>query len=72
MNVRERFIQIRKQLQLTQSKFAEELQVSIAYVGAIESGKIKSVSKKVLYRIHEKFNVNFNWLLAGNGEMFVQ
>ena len=72
MNIKQRFIQIRKQLQLTQSGFAEKLEESPMFVSGVESGKVKSIRPEVLIKLHERFNVNLNWLLSGSGEMFVQ
>tara|TARA_R110002153_G_scaffold112057_1_gene253902 strand:+ start:207 stop:788 length:582 start_codon:yes stop_codon:yes gene_type:complete len=65
----DRVRQIRKQLGKTQEEFAESVDVARAMIAAIETYRQNPVNglKRVLRKI---FNVNYNWLMDGEGEMF--
>lgn len=66
-----RIKELRKSLNLTQQKLADELGVSRSNIASYESGDNK-ISQAVITLICIKFNVNENWLRTGEGEMFVQ
>ena len=67
----ERLKQARKALNLSQEKMAKELGTSAGYISEIESGKKKSPGSEFLASLLGRFNLNINWLLNGEGEMFV-
>lgn len=60
---------LRRALSLTQKKMSEVLNCSQAKVSDYESGKL-SVSNFDLSTIANTFNVNLNWLVTGEGQMF--
>lgn len=49
--------------------FAEIIDISTGNLSDWLRGRTEP-SAKMLARIHEKFKVNLNWLIAGKGEMF--
>lgn len=61
---------IRKSVGLTQFGFAEVASISQAQVSAMEQDSIK-VGVDIIEKVCKSFNVDPNWLLFGNGEMFV-
>lgn len=67
----ERIKKIRKALDLTQQKFADQLGVKRNTVGQWECG-INAVTDQVINSICREFNVNENWLRTGEGEMFIE
>lgn len=55
----------------TPNRFAEMLGIHSSYLDRwLNKGSL--VSSKHLQNFHSKLNINLNWLLAGNGEMFVE
>ncbi len=72
MEIFERIRFLRKEkLLLTQEALGEPLGMSRANIANIEAGRI-SVTDRVVLSICEKFNVNENWLRAGEGEIFLE
>ena len=67
----ERIKKIRKALDLTQQKFADQLGVKMNTVGQWECG-INAVTDQVINSICREFNVNETWLRTGEGEMFIE
>lgn len=67
----ERIKKLRKELDLTQQKFADRLGVKRNTVGQWECG-INAITDRVIYSICREFNVNEDWLRSGEGEMFEQ
>ncbi|MEI3222742.1 MAG: helix-turn-helix transcriptional regulator [Dorea sp.] len=67
----ERIKKIRKALDLTQQKFADQLGVKRNTVGQWECG-INAVTDQVINSICREFNVNETWLRTGEGEMFIE
>lgn len=67
----ERIKKIRKALDLTQQKFADQLGVKRNTVGQWECG-INAVTNQVINSICREFNVNETWLRTGEGEMFIE
>ena len=65
----ERLKQVRRRLGMTQKEFAEALGVHPMTLSKYESGKWNP-SEKFLRLIEAKFDVNYNWLLKGEGTMF--
>ena len=61
-----RFLEIRKNLSLTQKEFAERLDVSFGSVQAYEYGK--TPKGDVLQKLYD-WGYDLNWLFSGKGEM---
>jgi len=70
-NFYSRLRKIRKTLGCTQDEFARHLKVSKPTVVRYESGGRKPDADFLSILINE-FKVNINWLLTGNGEMFLK
>lgn len=69
--MKDRIKKIRKELDLTQQKFADKLGVKRNTVGQWECG-INAITDQVITSICREFNVNENWLRTGQGEMFIK
>ena len=65
----ERIKKLRKELDLTQQKFADRLGVKRNTVGQWECG-INAITDRVIYSICREFDVNEDWLRYGEGDMF--
>lgn len=70
MSIAKRVAMIRKSNNLTQKEFGEKLGVSRDVIFNIESERVKA---KDLFLTHlsDIFNVNKEWILTGEGEMFI-
>lgn len=64
-----RFIELRKELGLTQEKFGEKMGMSYAAVSLIELGKT-TINEKHLKLLAGVFGINEDWLRTGNGGMY--
>lgn len=62
--------QLLSNLALSQKDFSEKLSVSAGNVGDWLRGRSEPTTK-ALRKISESFSVNTNWLLTGEGEMFL-
>ena len=69
--MKDRIKKIRKELDLTQQKFADKLGVKRNTVGQWECG-INAITDQVITSICREFNVNEDWLRDGTGEMFIE
>ena len=67
--VRERIKLIRNTLNISQRDFAKQIYISQALLGEIELGN-RNVNDRTIQLISTEFNINKNWLLTGEGEMF--
>jgi transcriptional regulator with XRE-family HTH domain len=65
-----RLVAIRKQLQMSQTDFANRMQMKQPYLSALEAGK-NEVTAILLTRLIERFNVSADWMLTGKGQMFL-
>lgn len=65
----ERVKEIRKALGLTLDKFGEKLGVKKQTVSRIENG-INNVTEQMILSICREYNVNYDYLTYGDGEMF--
>ena len=65
----ERIKQLRLALKLSQGEFGRAIGLSKSGISNIESGTRK-VNNKHIRMIVMSFNVNENWLLSGEGDMF--
>lgn len=70
-DITDRFIKMRKKLGINKSQLASYIQSTPSIIGEIESGK-REPSKNILMKLLSKYNVNINWILSGEGEMFIE
>lgn len=71
MTENERIKAVRSEIKITMEEFGQRLGVTRATVSRLESGKI-TVSSQVRRAICREFGVSENWLLTGEGEMFLE
>lgn len=69
MNICERLKLLRKHFKLNQQEFADKLKVAKITVAKWETNA-SNLSENRALLICEKFNVNYDWLMNGNGDMF--
>lgn len=67
--MKDRIIQLRKSLELTQGEFGKQINLTDAMVSLLESGKKKPLDRTVRL-ICYTFNVSEEWLRYGTGGMF--
>jgi transcriptional regulator with XRE-family HTH domain len=67
--VRERIKQVREALNISQRDFAKRIYISQTLLGEIELGN-RNINDRTIQLISTEFNVNKDWLLTGNGEIF--
>ena len=65
----ERVKEIRKSLDLTLEKFGEKLGVQKSSISKIEKDRV-SLSDQMAKSICREYNVNYDYLMYGEGEMF--
>lgn len=65
----ERVLEIRKALDLTMDKFGEKLGVQKSAISKIEKDRV-NLSDQMVKLICREYNVNYDWLVDGEGEMF--
>lgn len=65
----ERVLEIRKSLNLTMDKFGEKLGVQKSAISKIEKDKV-NLSDQMTKSICREYNVNYDYLVNGEGEMF--
>ncbi|MEM9424774.1 MAG: helix-turn-helix transcriptional regulator, partial [Spirochaetota bacterium] len=70
MSVENRIRILREHKRLIQKDFGDILGLTLSNVSQIERGKAKA-SVDLIGKIIESFNVSSNWLLTGEGEMFL-
>ena len=66
-----RLKELRHKLNITQSDFANACNVKLTAISKYETGLVKP-SFEMLYKIAVVYNVNLNWLILGEGEIFLQ
>lgn len=69
MMLGERVREIRKTLNLTLEKFGDKLGVKKSAISDIESGR-NSLTDQMARSICREYNVNYDYLMYGEGEMF--
>lgn len=69
-DIANRFIEMRKNLGFNKSQLSQYIKSTPSIIGEIESGK-REPSKNILMKLLSLYNVNINWLLSGEGEMFI-
>lgn len=65
----ERIKQIRKSKKLSQQEFGKSLNLSQNHICSIEKGT-RAVTDRLISDICRVYNVNKDWLLTGNGDMY--
>ena len=65
----DRMKEIRKALGISQKEFGAKLGVTDAAICAIEAGR-RGLTEQMVKSICREFNVNYDWLKEGTGEMF--
>lgn len=65
----ERVKEVRKTLGLTLEKFGQKLGVTKAALSAIENGR-RGLTEQMTISICREYNVNYDYLTYGDGEMF--
>lgn len=66
----ERLRAVRSVLNLSQVELAQKLDLTQKIISWSETGK-RTPSKNFILKLSEVFNININWLLTGQGEMFL-
>jgi SOS-response transcriptional repressor LexA len=66
----ERLKRIRETIGVSQSEFARTLGFAASFISGIERDT-KDVSRELLQKLLQIYQVNINWLLSGEGEMFL-
>ena len=61
---------LRKQLGLSQEEFAAKLGVTKQAISNMENAK-SSPSPLVLFKMHKELEVNLNYVIAGDGDIFL-
>ena len=61
---------LRKELNLTQKDLAITLNKSIDRIKNIENGRVKKLHPEEISILSKKYNINPDWLLTGEGEMY--
>lgn len=71
MSIHQRFKEVRKKLNFTQTEFGEQLGKKLRVIQYYEAND-SSITLDIILLLQEKFNVNIDWLINGNGNMFVE
>ncbi len=58
-------------LNLTQKDFASSLGLKASIISDVLHGRAKGFSNEILLLLLKKYNVSIDWLLTGEGEMFI-
>lgn len=69
-NLDKRIRELRKSLNLTMEQFGEKIGVSKSTISNIENGN-RNATEHMVKSICREFNVDYEWLTTGSGEMFV-
>lgn len=69
MSQGERVLKIRKALDLTMEQFGDKLGVQKSAISKIEKDKV-NLSDQMIKSICREYNVNYDYLVYGEGEMF--
>ena len=69
MEIKDRIKAVRKAVGITQVKFAKRVAVTASYISEIEGG-VREANERVIRLVIAEFNVNEDWLRAGQGTMF--
>lgn len=67
--MKERLAQLRKALNMSMEAFGEKVGVGRSTISRLESGT-NNFTDQMIRSICREFNVNYNWLVSGVGDMF--
>ncbi|GHU12508.1 hypothetical protein FACS1894161_0890 [Spirochaetia bacterium] len=67
--IKDRIKQIRTSLNVSQREFSKRIFISQSLLGDIELGN-RNINDRTIQLISTQFNVNKEWILTGEGEMF--
>jgi transcriptional regulator with XRE-family HTH domain len=67
--IKERIKGIREKLNISQRDFAKKIFISQTLLGDIELGT-RTITKRTIQLISTEFNVNKDWILTGQGDIF--
>lgn len=70
MNIGERIKNLRKNMNVTAKDFADILQIPLRTVGSYERNEAQP-SPKFFNALIDIYNININWLLTGDGNVFL-
>lgn len=70
MSIGKRIKEIRNALNLTSAGLANRLEIPVRTIGSYERDEVPP-GPKFLLALMEKLYVNINWLLSGQGNMFI-
>ena len=70
-NIGNRIFSLRRELDMSMEKFGNRIGISKSAIFGFEKGT-SNPSKQTLQLICREFNVNQDWLVNGNGSMFVE
>ena len=70
MQIYQRFKEVRKSLKMTQTAFGNQLGKGLRAIQHYEAGE-RNIDNSIILLLQEKFNVNTDWLINGNGSMFL-
>ena len=70
MNIGERIKNLRKSMNITAKDFADILQIPLRTVGSYERNEAQP-SPKFFSALIDIYNININWLLTGDGNVFL-
>lgn len=60
---------LRRELQISAQKMADKMGVSRGSISQYEAG-LREPNYNFIQRLNAIYNVNLNWFVSGNGEMF--
>lgn len=70
MTIGKRIKELKAKLRITSSEMAKELDIPVRTIGSYERDEAQA-GAKFFNALIEKYQVNVNWLLSGNGNMFI-
>jgi transcriptional regulator with XRE-family HTH domain len=75
-NIYDRITIIYNESGLSQNEFAEKANISASYVSKIVHGKLSIEQpikmKQLAKKVSSAFNINFNWLMSGEGQKYLK
>ena len=69
LEIKDRLKKIRLDNNLTQLEFGKKLNISSSQIGCYENG-IRKITERVIKDVCREFDINEQWLLTGEGEIY--
>lgn len=69
--MKERLKKLRKHMGMSQDEFAQAVGLTKNYISLVENG-YRSLAERTTRDVCKKFNVSYDWLVNGIGEMFAE